>query len=130
MATQNDIEANHYTLRSCMETVAAVTNLSHRLQNKACEVYQVNAQLSLLQCMYRDARVEICALKAENKELKRHSTSMARFGASSYLAFDGRWGADSVSGNTVVVLGGNTGAGPSKVDDKKRKSSATKEPSK
>ena len=124
-----------------METVAAVTNLSHRLQNKACEVYQANAQLSLLQCMYRDARAEICALKvenkelkAENKELKRHSTSMARFGQSSYLAFDGRRGADSVSGNTVVVLGGNTGAGPSKVDDKKndkkRKSSATEEPSK
>lgn len=130
MAAQNDIEANHYTLRSCMETVAAVTNLSHRLQNKTCEVHHVNAQLSLLQCMYKDARAEICALKAENKELKKQTTCMARFGAPSYLAFDGRRGADSLGENTVVVLGGNTGAGPSKADTKKRKSSATEEPSK
>ncbi|KAI8012516.1 hypothetical protein LOK49_LG06G02520 [Camellia lanceoleosa] len=65
--------------------------------------------------MYRDARAEICALKAENKELKRQTTSMARFGAPTYLTFDGRRGADSGGGNTVVVLGGSTGDGPSNV---------------
>ncbi|KAL7208192.1 hypothetical protein ACSBR1_030026 [Camellia fascicularis] len=29
MAAQINIEANHYTLNSCMETMAAVINLSH-----------------------------------------------------------------------------------------------------
>ena len=119
MAAQTDIEANHYTLKSCMETVAAVTNLSHRLQNKSREVHRGNAQLTLLQHMYRDARAEICALKAENKELKRKATSkenkelkrqatcMAQFTAPSYFAFDGR--------RRVNSLGENTEAGPSKV---------------
>ncbi|KAL7188440.1 hypothetical protein ACSBR1_038318 [Camellia fascicularis] len=89
MAAQSDIEANHFTLRSCTETVATVTNLSLRLQARMSEVHQVNAQLTLLQHMYKDAQAEICALKDENKELKRQATSMARFGAPSYFAFDG-----------------------------------------
>ncbi|THG08424.1 hypothetical protein TEA_015082 [Camellia sinensis var. sinensis] len=38
MAAQSDIEANHFTLRSCTETVAAVTNLSLRLQARTSEV--------------------------------------------------------------------------------------------
>ncbi|KAL7222051.1 hypothetical protein ACSBR1_023884 [Camellia fascicularis] len=88
MAAQSDIEANYFTLTSCMETVTAVTKLTHRLQNRTSELHQVNAQLSLLQRIYKDARAEICALKAENKELKRKTTSMARFGATSFLAFD------------------------------------------
>ncbi|THG13909.1 hypothetical protein TEA_016064 [Camellia sinensis var. sinensis] len=32
MAVQTDIEANQYTLKSCVETMTAVTNLAHRLQ--------------------------------------------------------------------------------------------------
>ncbi|KAL7249907.1 hypothetical protein ACSBR1_011983 [Camellia fascicularis] len=75
-----------------METVAAVSNLSHRLQNRTSEVHQLNAQLSLLQRIYKDARAEISALKAENKELKRQATSMVRFGVPSYSAFDGQRG--------------------------------------
>ncbi|KAL7249908.1 hypothetical protein ACSBR1_011984 [Camellia fascicularis] len=89
MAAQSDIEANHYTVKSCMEIVTAVSNLSHRLQNRTSEVHRLNTQLSLLQRMYKDARAEISALKAKNKELKRQATSMARFGVSSYSAFDG-----------------------------------------
>lgn len=88
MAAQSDIEANHFTLTSCMETVTAVTKLAHRLQNRTSELHQVNAQLALLQRMYKDGRAKIGALKGENKELKRKTTSMARFGATSFLAFD------------------------------------------
>ena len=69
MVAQSDIEANSYTLRSCAETVTAVSNLSRRLQNRTCEVHQLNAQLSLLQRMYKDSRVDISALKKLNKEL-------------------------------------------------------------
>ncbi|KAF5933595.1 hypothetical protein HYC85_029766 [Camellia sinensis] len=100
---------------SCMETVTVVTKLAHRLQNKTSELHQVNAQLSLLQCMYKDARAKIGALKAENKELKRKTTSMARFGATSFLAFD--------SQREVVALDESTGAGASRVTqgDKKKK---------
>ncbi|KAF5933028.1 hypothetical protein HYC85_029199 [Camellia sinensis] len=83
MTAQSDIQANHFTLMSCMETVTAVTKLTHRLQNRTSELHQVNAQLSLLQRMYKDARAEIGTLKAENKELKRKTTSMAQFGAMS-----------------------------------------------
>ncbi|KAF5932987.1 hypothetical protein HYC85_029158 [Camellia sinensis] len=43
MAAQSDIEANHFTLTSCMETVTAVTKLTHRLQNMMSELHQVNA---------------------------------------------------------------------------------------
>ena len=92
MAAQSDIEANSYTLRSCVETVTAVSNLSRRLQNRTCEVHQLHAQLSLLQRMYKDARVETSALKKQNKELKRQATSVARFGVSSHNQFDGRRG--------------------------------------
>ncbi|CAL5404041.1 unnamed protein product [Camellia sinensis] len=106
MAAQSDIEANHFTLTSCMETVTVVTKLAHRLEKKTSELYQVNAQLSLLQRMYKDARAEICALKAENKKLKWKTTSMARFGAMSFLAFDSQRG--------IVALNESTGAGPSK----------------
>ena len=65
--------------------------------------------------MYKDARAEICALKAKNKELKRKTTSMARFGATSFLAFDSQRG--------VVALDESTGAGASRVaqGDKKKK---------
>ncbi|CAL5336205.1 unnamed protein product [Camellia sinensis] len=86
---QSDIEANYYTLKSCMEIVTVVSDLSHRLQNRTSEVHRLNAQLSLLQRMYKDARAEISALKAKNKELKRQATSMAQFGVPSYSAFDG-----------------------------------------
>ncbi|CAL5349253.1 unnamed protein product [Camellia sinensis] len=92
MAAQSDIEANSYTLRSCVETVTAVSNLSRRLQNRLCEVHRLNAQLSLLQRMYKDARVEIGVLKKQNKELKRLTTSVTRFGVSSHNQFDGRRG--------------------------------------
>ena len=134
MAAQTDIDANHFTLKSCMETVAAVTNLSHRLQNRTSELHRVNAQLNLLQQMYRDARAEVCALKAENKELKRKSTSMEsrevkqqticldQFGVPAYFSFDGR--------RKVNSFAENIEAGPSKADDKKRKSSVTEEPRK
>ncbi|THG02814.1 hypothetical protein TEA_017044 [Camellia sinensis var. sinensis] len=80
MAVQTDIEANQYTLKSCVETMTAVTNLSHRLQSRTNEVQQLNSQLALLQRMYKDARAEISVLKAENKELKRKATVMFRFG--------------------------------------------------
>ena len=115
MAAQSDIEANHFTLTSYMETVTAVTKLAHRLQNRTSELHQVNAQLSLLQRMYKDARAEIGTLKAENKELKRNTTSMARFGATSFLVFDSQRG--------VVALDESTGAGASRVaqGDKKKK---------
>ncbi|CAL5428319.1 unnamed protein product [Camellia sinensis] len=115
MAAQSDIETNHFRLTSCMETVTAVTKLAHRLQNRTSELHQVNAQLSLLQRMYKDVRVEIGALKTENKELKRKTTFMAQFGATSFLAFDSRWG--------VLALDESTGAGTSSVaqGDKKKK---------
>ena len=115
MAAQSEIEANHFTLTSCMETVTAVTKLAHRLQNKTSELHQVNTQLFLLQRMYKDARAEISALKAENKELKWKTTSMAQFGATSLLAFDNQRG--------VVALDESTGAGTSRVaqGDKKKK---------
>ncbi|KAL7222050.1 hypothetical protein ACSBR1_023883 [Camellia fascicularis] len=92
-------KANHFTLTSCMETVTAVTKLAHRLQNRTSELHQVNAQLSLLQRMYKDAR----------------TTSMARFGATSFLAFDSQRG--------VVALDESMGAGASRVaqGDKKKK---------
>ncbi|KAF5933737.1 hypothetical protein HYC85_029908 [Camellia sinensis] len=89
MVAQSDIETNSYTLRSCVETVTVVSNLSRRLQNRTCKVHQLNAQLSLLQRMYKDARVKISALKKQNKELKRQATSVARFGVSSHNQFDG-----------------------------------------
>ncbi|KAL7243028.1 hypothetical protein ACSBR1_015439 [Camellia fascicularis] len=75
MATKSDIEANSYTLKSCVKTMAAVTNLFRRLQNRTFEVYQLSAQLSLLQRMYKDVRGEISSLKKENKKLKRKATS-------------------------------------------------------
>ncbi|GMP78713.1 hypothetical protein CsSME_00034540 [Camellia sinensis var. sinensis] len=107
MTVQSDIEANHFTLTSYMKIVTAVTKLAHRLQSRTSELHQVNAQLSLLQCMYKNARAEIGALKAENKELKRKTTSMARFGATSFLAFDNQRG--------VVALDESTGVGASRV---------------
>ncbi|KAL7246467.1 hypothetical protein ACSBR2_001544 [Camellia fascicularis] len=84
MAMQSDIDANHFTLKSCAETVAAVSNLPHQLQNRTSEVHQLNTQLFLLQRMYKDGRVEISALKKQNKELKSHVTSAAQFGVLSY----------------------------------------------
>lgn len=70
--------------------------------------------------MYKDAQAEISALKAENKELKRKTTSMTRFGATSFLAFDSQWG--------VVALDESTGAGASRVTqgDKKKKKTIEK----
>ena len=90
MAVQTDIEANQYTLKSCVETMTAVTNLSHRLQSRTNEVQQLNAQLALLQRMYKDARAEIRVLKAEIKELelKRKATVMFRFGGPPYAAVE------------------------------------------
>ncbi|KAL7224423.1 hypothetical protein ACSBR1_025802 [Camellia fascicularis] len=70
IVAQFDIDANHYTLKSCVETVIAVSNLSCQLQDMTNEVHQLNAQLSLLQRMYKDAREEISNFKKQNKELK------------------------------------------------------------
>ncbi|KAL7201638.1 hypothetical protein ACSBR1_033358 [Camellia fascicularis] len=99
MAAQSDIETNHYTLKSCMETVAAVSNLAHRLQNRTSE---------------------ISTLKTETKELKWKATIMVRFGVPSYSAFDDQRGVNSLGGLV------NTEAGPSKVsqDEIKMKKSA------
>ncbi|KAL7254796.1 hypothetical protein ACSBR1_009027 [Camellia fascicularis] len=55
MVVQSDIDANHYTLRSYVETVTVVSNLSHRLQNMTSDVQRLNTQLSLLQRMFKDA---------------------------------------------------------------------------
>ncbi|KAF5942792.1 hypothetical protein HYC85_020434 [Camellia sinensis] len=108
MAVQSDVEANQYTLKSCVETMTAVTNLSNRLQSRANEVQQLNSQLALLQRMYKDARAEISVLRAENKELKRKATVMFRFGGPPYAAVEEYGG--------VNVLGGveNTEAAPSR----------------
>ncbi|GMP83469.1 hypothetical protein CsSME_00037368 [Camellia sinensis var. sinensis] len=108
MAVQTDIEANQYTLKSYVETMTAVTNLSHRLQSRTNEVQHLNAQLALLQRMYKDARAEISVLKVENKELKRKATVMFRFGGSPYAAVEEYGG--------VNVLGGveNTEAAPAR----------------
>ncbi|KAF5941478.1 hypothetical protein HYC85_019120 [Camellia sinensis] len=108
MAVQTDIEANQYTLKSCVETMTAVTNLSNRLQSRANEVQQLNSQLALLQRMYKDARAEISVLKAENKELKRKATVMFRFGGPPYAAVE-------EYGGVIVPSGvGNTEATPSR----------------
>ncbi|CAL5439677.1 unnamed protein product [Camellia sinensis] len=80
MAVLSDVEANQYTLKVCVESMTAVTNLSNRLQSRTNEVQQLNSQLALLQRMYKDARAEISVLRAENKELKRKGTVMFRFG--------------------------------------------------
>ncbi|KAL7173950.1 hypothetical protein ACSBR2_033249 [Camellia fascicularis] len=40
MAAQSNIDVNHYTLKPCIKTVTAVTNLFHRLQNKTSESLQ------------------------------------------------------------------------------------------
>ncbi|CAL5351617.1 unnamed protein product [Camellia sinensis] len=108
MAMQTDIEANQYTLKSCVETMTAVTNLSNRLQSRTNEVQHLNAQLALLQRMYKDARAEISVLKAENKELKRKATVMFRFGGPPYAAVEEQ-------GVVIMPSGvGNTEAAPSR----------------
>ncbi|THG08038.1 hypothetical protein TEA_011872 [Camellia sinensis var. sinensis] len=108
MAVQTDIEANQYTLKSCVETMTAVTNLSHRLQSRTNEVQQLNAQLALLQRMYKDARAEISVLKAENKELKRKASFMFRFGGPPYAAVEEQ-------GVVIMPSGvGNTEATPAR----------------
>ncbi|THF99411.1 hypothetical protein TEA_016434 [Camellia sinensis var. sinensis] len=106
MAAQSDIEANQYTLKSCVEMMTAVTNLSHRLQSRTNEVQQLNAQLALLQRMYKDARAEICMLKVENKELKRKATVMFRFGGPPYAAMEEQGGVNVLGGvgNTEATL--------------------------
>ncbi|GMP47803.1 hypothetical protein CsSME_00015383 [Camellia sinensis var. sinensis] len=88
MAVQSDVEANQYTLKLCVESMTAVTNLSHRLQSRTNEVQQLNSHLALLQRMYKDARAEMSVLKAENKELKRKATVMFRFGGPPYAAVE------------------------------------------
>ncbi|KAL7263272.1 hypothetical protein ACSBR1_001444 [Camellia fascicularis] len=40
MEAQSNIDANHYTLKSCVETVTAVSNLSRQLQNRTSESLQ------------------------------------------------------------------------------------------
>ncbi|KAL7181919.1 hypothetical protein ACSBR1_040766 [Camellia fascicularis] len=69
--------------------------------------------------MYKDARAEIGALKVENKELKRKTTSMARFGATTFLAFDSQRG--------VIALDKITGAGAAKVAQGNKKKKKTME---
>ncbi|GMP55555.1 hypothetical protein CsSME_00020339 [Camellia sinensis var. sinensis] len=89
MAVQSDVEANQYTLKACVESMTAVTNLSNRLQSRTNEVQHLNSQLALLQRMYKDARAEISVLKTENKELKRKATVMFRFGVLCYTPIYG-----------------------------------------
>ncbi|GMP58236.1 hypothetical protein CsSME_00021969 [Camellia sinensis var. sinensis] len=109
MAMQTDIEANQYTLKACVESMTAVTNLSNRLQSMTNEVQHLNSQLSLLQRMYKDARAEISVLRAENKELKRKATVMFRFGGPPYAAVE-------EYGGVIVPSGvGNTEATPARV---------------
>ncbi|CAL5372839.1 unnamed protein product [Camellia sinensis] len=108
MAVQTDVEANQYTLKACVESMTAVTNLSHRLQSRTNEVQHVNSQLALLQRMYKDARAEISVLRAENKELKRKATLMFRFGGPPYAAVEEQGGVIMPSGV------GNTEATPSR----------------
>ncbi|CAL5340283.1 unnamed protein product [Camellia sinensis] len=115
MAVQTDIEANQYTRKSCVETMTAVTNLSHWLQSRTNEVQQLNAQLALLQRMYKDARAEMSVLKAENKELKRKATVMFRFGGPPYAAVEEQEVAIVPSGV------GNTEATQKKIREKKMK---------
>ncbi|CAL5333509.1 unnamed protein product [Camellia sinensis] len=108
MAVQSDVEANQYTLKTCVESMTAVTNLSNRLQSRTNEVQHLNAQLALLQRMYKDARAEISVLRAENKELKRKATVMFRFGGPPYAAVEEQGG-----GNLLGGLG-STEATPSR----------------
>ncbi|CAL5429017.1 unnamed protein product [Camellia sinensis] len=98
MAVQSDVEANQYTLKACVESMTAVTNLSNRLQSRTNEVQHLNSQLALLQRMYKDARAEISVLRAENKELKWKATVMFRFGGPPYAVVEEQGG--------VNVLGG------------------------
>ncbi|CAL5378924.1 unnamed protein product [Camellia sinensis] len=98
MAVQSDVEANQYTLKLCVESMTAVTNLSHRLQSRTNEVQQLNSQLALLQRMYKDARAEMSVLKAENKELKRKATVMFRFGGLPYAAVEEQGGGNLLGG--------------------------------
>ncbi|THG06958.1 hypothetical protein TEA_022873 [Camellia sinensis var. sinensis] len=72
------------------------------------EVQQLNAQLALLQRMYKDARAELSVLKAENKELKRKATVMFRFGGPPYAVVEEQGG-----GNLLGGLG-STEATPSR----------------
>ncbi|GMP77538.1 hypothetical protein CsSME_00033788 [Camellia sinensis var. sinensis] len=106
MAVQSDVEANQYTLKACVESMTAVTNLSHRLQSRTNEVQQLNSQLALLQRMYKDARAEMSVLRAENKELKRKATVMFRFGGPPYAAVEEYGGVSMPSGvgNTEATL--------------------------
>ncbi|THG12232.1 hypothetical protein TEA_004396 [Camellia sinensis var. sinensis] len=106
MAVLSDVEANQYTLKACVESMTAVTNLSNRLQSRTNEVQQLNGQLALLQRMYKDARAEISVLKAENKELKRKATVMFRFGGPPYTV------GEEQSGVIVPSGAGNTEAAP------------------
>ncbi|CAL5364436.1 unnamed protein product [Camellia sinensis] len=64
--------------------------------------------MALLQRMYKDARAEICVLKAENKELKRKATIMFRFGGPPYAAVEEQGGVN-VRGDV-----GNTEVAPSR----------------
>ncbi|KAL7258288.1 hypothetical protein ACSBR1_004417 [Camellia fascicularis] len=59
MVVQFDVDSNHYTLKSCVERVTMVSNLSHWLQNRTNEVHWLNAQLSLLQRIYKDAQLSL-----------------------------------------------------------------------
>ncbi|CAL5334078.1 unnamed protein product [Camellia sinensis] len=108
MAVQTDVEANQYTLKACVESMTAVTNLSNRLQSRTNEVQHLNSQLALLQRMYKDARAEISVLRAENKELKRKATVMFRFGGPPYAAVEEYGGVIMPSGV------GNTEATPAR----------------
>ncbi|CAL5364097.1 unnamed protein product [Camellia sinensis] len=111
MAVQSDVEANQYTLKVCVESMTAVTNLSNRLQSRTNEVQQLTAQLALLQRMYKDARAEISVLKAENKELKRKATVMWRFGGPPpYAAVEEQGGGNLLGslGNTETGLARDT----------------------
>lgn len=110
MAAQSDIEDNHYTLKSYVETMTAVTNLSHQLHNRTSKVQQLNTQFALLQLMYKDTRAEICALKAENKKLKRKATVMFRFGGPPYTAFEEQRGGNVLDGLESTKTGPARGA--------------------
>ncbi|KAL7212445.1 hypothetical protein ACSBR2_015186 [Camellia fascicularis] len=83
------MDSNSHTLKMCVESFIAVSNLTRRLQSRTSKVQQLTAQLSLFQLIYQDSRREISQLKKQNRELKR-KTTMARNLVPWCTSFDGQ----------------------------------------
>lgn len=56
LVAKSDINTNAHTLKTRVEIVTAVTNLSCQLQSKTNEVHQLRARLSYFQRMYQETR--------------------------------------------------------------------------